>query len=129
MTLIIGGAYQGKTDYAKSRFGFSDDEILNGESCAFSDVFHAKCVKNYHLLIRRLLDEERDPAAFTEEALRKNPGIVVLLNEIGCGIVPLERSERRWREATGKTGCLLAERADRVVRVSCGIGTTIREAV
>lgn len=64
MTLIIGGAYQGKTDYAKERFGFSEHEIIDGESCDPAEAFHAECIKNYHLLIRRLLDAQKDPVAF-----------------------------------------------------------------
>ena len=48
------------------------------------------------------------------------------MNEIGCGIIPLEKSERKWREITGRAGCIIAERAETVYRVCCGIATVIK---
>ena len=46
---------------------------------------------------------------------------VVTASETGCGIVPIQREERDKREAAGRLSCLLAEKADCVIRVCCGI--------
>lgn len=46
---------------------------------------------------------------------------VVILTETGGGVVPADAQERAAREAAGRLGCLLAERADAVVRVFCGL--------
>ncbi len=46
---------------------------------------------------------------------------VVLATEIGGGVVPVDRLERKNREAAGRLACLLAERADTVIRVQCGL--------
>ena len=51
---------------------------------------------------------------------------VVLLREVGCGIVPIDDNERAWRERAGRLGCLLAAQAEIVVRVTCGIGRVIK---
>jgi adenosylcobinamide kinase/adenosylcobinamide-phosphate guanylyltransferase len=46
---------------------------------------------------------------------------VVISTEIGGGVVPVDPAERRKRESAGRLACLLAERADTVIRVCCGL--------
>lgn len=46
---------------------------------------------------------------------------VVIATETGGGVVPLDPRERRNREAAGRLACLLAGRADTVIRVCCGL--------
>lgn len=126
MIMITGGAYQGKTEYAKQRFGFSDDEILSGGSCKLDAVFAAKCVTEYHLLIKRLLERNTDVTEFSRRLCRENSGAVIIINEIGGGIIPIEKSERIWREETGRAGCIIAENSREVIRLVCGIPVKIK---
>ncbi len=126
MIMITGGAFQGKTEYAKQRFGFSDDDILNGGSCDFEAIFSAKCVTGYHLFIKRLLEKNADAQEFTRWLCREDPDAVVIINEIGAGIIPLEKSERIWREETGRAGCIIAENSREVIRLVCGIPVKIK---
>ena len=123
MIMITGGAYQGKTNFVRTHYSC---EIINGESCDFDSVFKAECVSNYHQLIKRLIENGQDAVAYTEMLCRKNPELIVIINEIGCGIVPLEKNDRIWREQVGKAGCIIAENADTVVRMFCGIPTAIK---
>ena len=51
---------------------------------------------------------------------------IVIADEIGNGIVPLDAFEREYREQTGRAEILLAKKADEVVRVICGIGQKIK---
>ena len=63
-----------------------------------------------------------DPLEFT-----KNLDMpIVIMNEIGSGIIPLDKSEREWREISGRAGCIIADKAIEVVRVCCGIATVIK---
>lgn len=123
MIMITGGAFQGKADFAKSNFGC---KISDGGSCDFKEAFFAECIRNYHLLIKRLLDEGRDAKEFTGRLCSENPGLIVIINEIGCGIVPLEKKERIWREEVGRAGCIIAENSETVIRICCGIPTVIK---
>ena len=59
---------------------------------------------------------------FAEE----NKDTIVIADEIGNGIVPLDAFEREYREQTGRAEILLAKKADEVVRVICGIGQKIK---
>ena len=51
---------------------------------------------------------------------------MITLDEVGCGIVPLEKSERNYREAVGHAGQMLAAAAVEVYRVQCGIAARIK---
>lgn len=126
MIMITGGAFSGKKDYAKTRFGFSDEEILNGENYSFDAVFSAKCIADYQLIVERLLEEKADVQIFTERLCRENPNAVVIINEIGAGIIPLEKNDRIWREESGRAGCLIARNSSEVIRLTCGIPTIIK---
>jgi adenosylcobinamide kinase/adenosylcobinamide-phosphate guanylyltransferase len=53
-----------------------------------------------------------------EELARRE---IVIATEVGGGVVPAEPAARARREAAGRLACLLAERADTVVRVWCGL--------
>lgn len=126
MIMITGGAFSGKKDYAKKRFGFSDEDILNGGECTLEAVFTAKCIADYQLIVKRLLEENADVQTFTERLCKEEPNAVVIINEIGAGIVPLEKNDRIWREETGRSGCLIARNSSEVIRLACGIPTTIK---
>lgn len=126
MIMITGGAFSGKKDYAKTRFGFPDVDILNGGNCSLNAVFSAKCIADYQLIVKRLLEEKADVQTFTERLCRENPNAVVIINEIGAGIIPLEKSDRIWREETGRSGCFIARNSSEVIRLACGIPTTIK---
>lgn len=102
--LIVGGAAQGKSAFARS---------LSPE---------ADIVDNLQDTVRQALERGTpvpQAAAFA--------GKTVVCNELGGGIVPMDAMERDWREATGRLCCDIAAQADRVYRVCCGIAQCIKE--
>ena len=122
MIMITGGAFQGKTEFAKTRFSLKNEDIIDCGNCDLDEVPDAKCVRNYELAVKRLIARGTDPLAFTEQ-LKCD---IILMNEIGSGIIPLEKSERVWREMTGRAGCIIASKAETVYRVCCGIAAIIK---
>lgn len=126
MKLIIGGAYQGKTDYAIEKYSINSADIIDGAALFDADKTGIRCVKNYQLYVKKLCESGADPIEETRKLIAANPDIVIIMNEIGNGIIPLEKSERIWREETGKSGCFLAEKAETVERIACGICTRIK---
>ena len=46
---------------------------------------------------------------------------IVIATEVGGGIVPVDAAQRAAREAAGSLACLLAARAETVVRICCGL--------
>ena len=51
---------------------------------------------------------------------------VVIFSDFGGGVVPIDPVQRAAREAAGRLACLLAERADCVVQMFCGLPTVLK---
>ena len=114
MILVIGGLGAGKREYVKREYGYADDDIaagtLDGRPVA-ADV-------------QELAGRGGDEEALFSALLRKD---VVICNEVGCGVVPLDAADRAWRDAVGRLCARLAARANRVVRVCCGLPIVIKD--
>ncbi|MDD7515687.1 bifunctional adenosylcobinamide kinase/adenosylcobinamide-phosphate guanylyltransferase [Ruminococcus flavefaciens] len=121
MIFITGGAFQCKTDTACQLFGVNRSDIISGYDCGFEDVFTAVCINSYHRLVARLMEADIDPVEFTERLCSENKGCIIIMDEIGCGIVPMEKKERIYRENVGRCGCIIAAESEKAFRVVCGI--------
>ncbi len=128
MKMIIGGAYQGKIRFACNWLDMDRADMINGSTCDFEEAFSAEVIKSYHRLIARLLAVGVDPVEFTKKLCEQNKNAVIIMDETGCGIVPIEKSDRIRREVTGRCGCIIAGASDTVVRVICGIPTYLKGA-
>ncbi len=124
MILVTGSYGNGKSEYVRKAFG--EIEILNGEVCNFEKVKSCSCIENYHTFVRRLSENGINPVEYTEELISLNKRLIVIIDEIGCGIVPIEKTERKWRENVGKCGSMIAAASDRVIRICCGIPVVIK---
>lgn len=122
MIMITGGAFQGKRGFAVSEFVLSERDIFDCSVRSISERSAERCIVHYELAVKQLMIQDIDPIGFTD----KLNCDILIMNEIGCGIIPLEKSEREWREMTGRAGCIAAERASTVYRVCCGIATVIK---
>ena len=123
MIIIIGGAYQGKLDYAKEEFGLDESDIYHCDESYPAD-FGKKAVNGLHKYIWYTVcnGQELDYENIYEKLKDK----IVICGDISAGIVPMEAQRRRWREETGRLMAFLCKRSDRVIRVFCGIGTVIK---
>ncbi len=126
MILITGGAFQGKKAYTKETFSLEEDDFADGGSCSWDAVYESRGIFHFHEYIRRCLEAGRDISTLTEEILLQNPEIVIVVNELGSGVVPVDAFDREYRETTGRICCALAKKAREVHRVICGIGTVIK---
>lgn len=129
MILIIGGACQGKKKFAQELSGmdepaFSSNMADGADDCP-EDAWKKRFLIGFHQWIRRTLEEGKDPEEFVRQVLKAGPEIVTM-DEVGCGIVPIERAERDYREAAGRAGQMLAGHARQVYRVVCGIPVKIK---
>lgn len=129
MILIIGGAFQGQNEYIKEQFGYEEEEILSGGTAELQQMYTGKAIAGFHLFVKRMIEkgkEEEHIKTMVEQLLEHNSEIVIGLDEIGYGIVPMEKQDRIYRETTGRIGCLLAEKAEQVIRMLCGIPVKIK---
>ena len=84
------------------------------------------CLDNRPVIFHteRLVFNDLDGADVLYEALLTKD--VVICNEVGSGVIPIDRTERLGREAVGRLCVRLAQKADIVVRVVCGIPSVIK---
>lgn len=129
MLFITGGAFQGKTAFAKQHLSLSDDDFTDGGSCPLEDCLQKPVFKRLHLLIKRLLEAGRTEGeieALLLDGMDKGRCLAILTDEIGCGVVPMEPFERMWRETAGRIACKLAAKADAVVLMQCGLPMVLK---
>ena len=124
MELIVGGAYQGKTEYARRLF--PDISWADGEDCSFEELCQCQGILKFHHYLERRMAAGESVADLAEILYQENPELVIVTDEIGCGIVPMDAGERAWREAVGRGLCRIAQASERVTRVCCGIGVVIK---
>ena len=115
MELIIGGCAQNKIEYARSLA--SDAEIIN----------------DLHLVIKEKLAAGMNSDQILQEIITRmtiaeegGKNLIIISDEIGGGIVPLDAFERQWREVTGRLLCRLAEEAEKVTRLVMGLPQVIK---
>lgn len=119
MILIIGGAYQGKLDYAKSAFGISEEEVF---ACTGSEIdFSKRCVDHIEEFTCACVRDGVDPVAYFQAHRERWQGSVLICQDIFCGVVPLGAGMRAWRQATGRLCRYLSGEAAQVSRIFCGL--------
>ena len=125
MTLIFGGAYQGKLDYALERFGLSVGDVCR---CSSEDISTptGKIVYEIDRWILALIKEDANIAESVNNFIASGKDAIVICNDISCGIVPTDAVLRKWREETGRAMAVLARHADEVVRLFCGIPSVVK---
>lgn len=122
--LIIGGSYQGKTDFARRQFGLNAFYDCGIENAHGPEQYPA--VSRLHLWTKATLEAGKSQEHILEECLHIFLGKVICCDDISSGIVPLDRIEREWRELTGRCLCALAEQAELVIRVHCGMPQVLK---
>jgi len=113
MILIIGAMTSGKRTYAQS-LGYSPADM-------------ADAVIDERPVVYNVQDMVMENISCADELLPKLlKKEVVICNEVGSGVIPVERSKREGREAAGRLCIKLAAQAERVVRLVAGIPTVIK---
>ena len=139
MELYIGGFAQGKLEYVQNKKAEEAISIAMVIDCAQSDyqktlqsidnkiknenadvnnianVNDIVIINHLHLWVKDLLREGMEEAAVQSTILSwvaTHPNTILICDELGNGIVPLEKMERIWREQTGRLMIELAKQAE-----------------
>ena len=114
MILVVGGMASGKRSYVQGlgyERGEMADAVLDQRPVIYNlQDLVAASPENGLMLLPSLLEKE-----------------VVICNEVGSGVIPVDNKKRAAREATGRLCILLAQQAERVVRLVAGIPSVMKE--
>jgi len=113
MILIVGSAGSGKRSFIQS-LGYTDFDLADAVLDARPVVTH---------LEQMIFTDPTCIDCLLPQLLQKE---AVLCREVGSGVMPVDESERLGREATGRLCILLAQQADCVIRMVCGIPIVIK---
>ena len=119
MDLVIGGAYQGKLEYARWTYALTDEDLF------FCTPEHPidpgqRCICRLEEYVLGCVRRGEQP----EVPLR--PDGVILCRDISCGVVPMEAELRVWREAVGTLLGQLSRQAESVTRLFYGIPQVLK---
>ena len=126
MVLIFGGAYQGKQDYALETYGLSAKDVYQCDLESMVINFDKKVIANLERFILACIKEEVSAKECLEDNIEKLRDKIIICDDISQGVVPVDKTERAWREMTGRTMTYLGQEADEVIRVFCGLGTRVK---
>lgn len=115
MILIIGGAYQGKLDFAKDAFGITDADV---HTCDAGEIdFSKRCIYK----IEEFTYAHPDPIGYFQAHREEWQDSILICQDIFCGVVPMGGSNRAWRQNTGRLVQYLSKEARHVSRIFCGL--------
>ena len=119
MILIIGGAYQGKLDWAKAAFSLAPEDIF---TCTGAEIdFSRRCVNALEEFWYACVRQYIDPAAYFQAHQSDWQDSILICNDLSSGVVPVDPVERQWRHAAGRLCQYLAGQANQVSRIFCGL--------
>lgn len=108
MIFVTGPLFAGKRAYIQTALGWDEETLARR---AVWDVQERA---------------EADDLPGLADALARYE--VVIATEVGGGVVPMDPVQREQRERAGRLACLLAQRAETVVRVCCGLPQLLKGA-
>lgn len=119
MIFIIGGAYQGKLDYAKTAYMLSEQDIF---TCHCSEIdFSKQCINHIETFTLACTQAGTDAIAYFQERKAQWKDSILICEDIFCGVVPIGTEMRAWRQTTGRLCQYLSREAEQVSRIFCGL--------
>ena len=126
MKLVIGGYAQGKLNYVLQKYDMETSKIWDGEIPENKGEQNNIVINHLHHWIKSRIAKGGCPEEEIFAFVENYPNCVIISDEVGNGIVPVEAFEREYRERAGRILVELAKRAEEVERVICGIGQKIK---
>lgn len=123
MIVVFGGAYQGKTEYATKMLGAATVSDVSEKGMP---DFTKDAVTGIEGFVLRCIEEGVDPTEHFRQHRSEWADKILIVTDISQGVVPVDKTVRAAREANGRLMIYLAEEADQVHRVFCGIGKRIK---
>lgn len=132
MELVIGGYSQGKLNFVLQKNPVENCLIYDGtipDEQQLKEIAiqgNIVIINHFHCWVKKRILQGGNPEKEITAFLEKSKESIIISDEIGNGIVPIDAFEREYRERTGRILVKLASEADEVVRVICGIGQNIK---
>jgi adenosylcobinamide kinase/adenosylcobinamide-phosphate guanylyltransferase len=106
---------------------FSVAQRIAGEDGRY-DAIVVDCLTLWlsNMMLAEREDVDAECRILVEAAAKSQTQVILVTNEVGCGIVPDNALARRFRDAAGKLNQMAAERATEVHWMIFGVGLRIK---
>ncbi|MDO4188001.1 MAG: bifunctional adenosylcobinamide kinase/adenosylcobinamide-phosphate guanylyltransferase [Lachnospiraceae bacterium] len=136
MILITGGKYQGKLRRALEMGRYSEEDYfdfnkVNSPEYVNRQINYADKKVWYNIQeYIRILAYQGTEALQIESMIKKlvdkhNPEVLIIA-EVGSGVIPVNKADNDFREATGRVSVYFAEEAEEVYRIVCGMKVQLK---
>ncbi|SEF41172.1 adenosylcobinamide kinase /adenosylcobinamide-phosphate guanylyltransferase [Butyrivibrio sp. Su6] len=113
--LVLGGAFQGKKDFVMESFEISPEDIYTFVEDDTEIPSGYRCYEHIERYVYACIKKGKEPVdSFPEKS-------VIIIDDIFCGVVPMDELIRRYREEAGRFMQKIAAHSD-VYRVFCKRG-------
>jgi len=123
MILVTGGIYQHKLDFIYEKFELTEEDVCFAEN---NIDYNKKVIYKLNNLIRCWNEEKKDINSELAVLIENCKEKIIVMDNVGSGIIPIEKNTCDLREIIGRAGCKLAENSVEVYNVLCGIGMKIK---
>lgn len=132
MYLVIGGSYQGKLDWALREFALAREQVADGAALDWQGglaaaLSGAAVLDDLEVLLARMQQAGLAQQEIMAQMADMPEDMIVICDEVGGGLVPLDAAGRAYREIVGRVCCELAARARGVVRIYCGLPQVLKQ--
>ncbi len=125
MHIIIGGACNGKRDYVRTMLAGREAEWFEGVIPKQSDSCQLMVVAGIEKWLAETKLSEEDAIDYVLAAVASRH-VIIVMTDIGRGIVPIDAQQRKLRDACGRLYQRLMAEADEVTRIWYGIAKTLK---
>lgn len=126
MKLILGGYANGRTAYAMQNYQLTESDCFDAAAETLARWNGQRLILHAEQLVNPWLEQGKEPCTEILPWLERWQNAVLITQEVGCGLVPVTPQQRQLREAVGHFNRLLAECAETVERVCCGLGMQLK---
>ena len=114
MILVTGGVFQHKLDFIYEKFSLTKNDV------------GTKIIYKFNHIVKGWIDENKNVEEETKKFIQNNKDSIIVMDQVGSGIVPVDKKEEVYRDAVGRAGCIIAENSDEVYNVVFGLGIKIK---
>ncbi|MGG7077508.1 bifunctional adenosylcobinamide kinase/adenosylcobinamide-phosphate guanylyltransferase [Clostridium sardiniense] len=125
MILVFGGAYNGKLAYVKEKYNLDEEDIFYCNSDNIN--LEKKVICGFHIFVRNMILENKSPLEYIKSNMDKLKDKIIITDDIGLGIVPIEKTDRIWRDEHGKSIQYISSKSKKVIRIFLGIEKVLKD--
>lgn len=124
MEVYFGGAYNGKLKYVCEKYNLKSEEVYYCDEEILD--FNKKVICGLHILVLKRVKNKKESLEYIKSNINLLKNKIIICDDISCGVVPINKEQRIFREELGQIMQFLTKESDRVTKVFYGIPKVLK---